>query len=298
MKIFDCFMFYNEFDILELRLRELYDHVDVFVIVESDCSHTCNKKSYKLEQHLLARYAQWQDKIRYVKHTSPASPDPWINENAQRNDIQQGIHDADDEDIIIVSDVDEIIRASSVDYIRQTNQALIYGFHMPLFNFKFNYIRIDPGPYDIWAMAARYHWVKQFSPQMLRNQRANLTKLPFKVKCQRKSKTYPEIFVLDTQNVYVMEHGGWHFSYLGDNDWLHEKAMNNCHQEDITPEFINQLDMNKSIAEKKSWNRDWPYVYEIVNLTDYFPKSCQDYPQFCLPDSGIDPMQLLIQHET
>ena len=139
MLIYDCFMFYNEFDLLEIRLKELYDHVDHIVIIESDHTLTNSPKPYLFEQSLL-RYRDWCEKIIHVKHKSSCHSDPWQNVYDQRNALASGIESSKDDDIIIFNDVDEIIRASVIDYIRNHDHALIYGLHMPLFNFKFNFL--------------------------------------------------------------------------------------------------------------------------------------------------------------
>jgi len=270
MKIFDCFMFKDELDLLEIRFQELYDSVDFFVVVESNLSHTRRSKSYNFENH-SSRFQPWLDKVRYIKHVSSSHDNPWSNENDQRTAISKGLTDVNDCDIVIVSDIDEVVRASCVDQIKHDTTWNMLGFHMPLYNFKFNYMRVNPGAYDIWAMATHGGWIKQHGAQQLRNLRQNLDQFE------------------------KIHHGGWHFSYLGDTQGLYNKALDCCHQEDIFPEFLAQLDVDKSIKEKKCWNRWWPYDYEIVNLDDYFPKACRNYPQHCLPDSGVD-LRNLVSH--
>ena len=288
MRVFDTFIFYNELDLLEIRLRELYDHVDVFVLCESNLTLTNHPKPYIFEEN-QERFLPWMDKIRHIKYTSQANKHFWTNADNQRDAIIQGLYDAEDNDIVMYSDVDEIIRPSCVDFIRTCNDITIFGFHMPLFNFKFNYMRVfpNPGPYDIWSLAARAKWIKQFSVQALRNQRNSLYNLPVEFNYLDKTGT------VTVNEVMTIQHGGWHFSYLGDNNWLADKARNTVHQEENTPELINNLDFEKSIAERKSWNRNTEFLYDIVDMNDYFPKSCFDYPSWCLPDSGIDATQRL-----
>jgi beta-1,4-mannosyl-glycoprotein beta-1,4-N-acetylglucosaminyltransferase len=70
VKIVDTFLFWNEFDILELRLRETYDYIDEFVIVECDYTFTGKYKGYGLEKH-KDRYAKWWDKVTYIKVSDP-----------------------------------------------------------------------------------------------------------------------------------------------------------------------------------------------------------------------------------
>ena len=120
MKIYDCFTFYNELDLLEIRLRELYNTVDHFVIVESNQTFTNRPKQLIFKQH-QDRFQEWADKIIHVQHTSPAHNNPWLNETAQRNAILLGLASASDEDLVIVSDDDEVLRASSVKQMHQMN---------------------------------------------------------------------------------------------------------------------------------------------------------------------------------
>ena len=118
MKIYDCFTFYNELDLLDLHLEELYDHVDYFVIVESTKTFQNNDKSLFLKLN-WNRYIKYHDKIIHVVvDDSPGSANAWDNETFQRNAIMRGLTNAADEDIIIIGDVDEIIRAEVVDQMR------------------------------------------------------------------------------------------------------------------------------------------------------------------------------------
>jgi hypothetical protein len=288
MRVYDTFIFYNELDLLEIRLRELYDHVDVFVLCESNLTLTNHPKPYIFEEH-QERFRPWLDKIRHIKYTSQANDHFWTNADNQRDAIAEGISDSDDNDIVMYSDVDEIVRPSQVDYIRTQDQTTIFGFHMPLCNFKFNYIRSAPvpGPFDIWSMAARAWWIKTYSIQALRNQRSSLYDLPHAFEYCGKNG------IINPDEVQTLKHSGWHFSYLGDDQWLADKARNTVHQEENTPELLANLDLEKSISERKSWNRTDEFRYEVVDMTDYFPKSCLDYPKWILPNSGVDPQIFL-----
>jgi len=85
MKIYDCFTFYNEFELLELRLAELYDYVDHFVIVEANTTFQ-NKPKDMLYYDNRQRFAQWEDKIIYYPVTDmPTGSDTWARERHQRN---------------------------------------------------------------------------------------------------------------------------------------------------------------------------------------------------------------------
>jgi hypothetical protein len=277
MKIYDCFTFYNELDLLELRLTELSNFVDRFVIVEATTTFT-NRPKPLLYKENQERYVQWANKIEHIVIDTTRDPNPWANETAQRDAILRGVWDASDEDIIIVSDVDEIPRPAAVDYLR-TSAAEFFGFRMSLSNFKFNYMRTTPGEYDIWAMASRRrHLGSQFTPNTLRGQRFNLNGFPYQH---------------DADGVAVIEHGGWHFGYMGDTEYLRDKAQSFSHQEVNTPEFLAQIDIDASIRERKEWNRKESACYEIVKLDNYFPASVKKYPEFILDDTEISAYNLL-----
>ncbi|NGX50235.1 MAG: hypothetical protein K1060chlam2_00076 [Chlamydiae bacterium] len=123
-KVFDCFLFYNEFDILEIRLEEMYDKVDKFILVES--TRTFQNKSkplfFKEKREHFAKYA---DKIIHVvvdefpEFSAITSDNYWEVEIFQRNQIGRGLKAChpDKRDIVIISDVDEIIRREKIDEI-------------------------------------------------------------------------------------------------------------------------------------------------------------------------------------
>lgn len=270
MKIYDCFTFYNELDLLEIRLDLLYNTVDHFVIVESNQTFTNRAKPFLFEEN-KQRYSKYMDKIIHVKVTDmPGDLDPWVNEIHQRNAIVRGVVEAEHQDIIIISDCDEIPRPEAIELMR-INSAQAFALRMPLFNFKFNYMRVTPGEYDFWAMATRKWLLGQFSPDHVRSRRHHMP------------------------NEYFAEiiHGGWHFGYLGNNDYLRDKAQSFSHQEVNTLEFLEHIDIDKSIAERKEWNRSAPNHYKIVELNDYFPKSLLNYPQFILDNPEANAYNLL-----
>ena len=70
MKVYDVFSFYNEFDVLEIRLQEMWDTVDYFIILESNVTYVGNPKSYLFEEN-KERYARYMDKIRHIKLDVP-----------------------------------------------------------------------------------------------------------------------------------------------------------------------------------------------------------------------------------
>ena len=152
-KVYDCFTFYNEFDLLDLRLEELYDYVDYFVIAEANKTHQGRDKTFLLEEN-WDRYAKYHDKIVHIKvDDMPTNDNAWVLENYQRNALAKGYADADDNDIIIISDLDEIMRAETVELMREDTTHTVFICRCPLFYFKLNYIMVNPKSYWVNQMA-------------------------------------------------------------------------------------------------------------------------------------------------
>jgi hypothetical protein len=254
MKIYDCFTFYNELELLDLRLAELYAKVDYFVLVEATTTFQNRPKDlyYKDNEH---RYRQYSDKIIHVVvDDMPMNTDPWQNERFQRDAILRGLVNADSEDIAIISDVDEFIRPETVDYIRQ-NPRQAYGLRMPYFNFKFNYMLInDNESYCVWATAGQVGALT--SPEDLRRSRWVLHQLPYN---------------FDDGTVAMLEHAGWHFTYIGDDEFIKNKIKSFAHSELNTAEVLNSIDVKSSIAQQRGFNPHAVKQFVMVNLDDYFP---------------------------
>jgi hypothetical protein len=280
MQIYDCFTFYNELDLLELRLTELYDVVNHFVIVEANTTFTNRPKPFLFEEN-KERYSKFLDKIIHVRvDDMPGDADPWANEKFQRNAILRGLVDANDDDIVIVSDCDEVLRAAAVAHM-STKQQTLFALRMPLYNFKFNYMRTTPGEYDCWPMATRKSTFNDITPDTLRNMRFNFNGLPFQ-------------FV--DNGCEVIEHAGWHFGYLGDREYLIDKAQSFSHQEVNRPDFIEQIDIEASMQAGKEWDRTQTSQYRVVELDSYFPKTVTQYPQFISDNPVTKALALLPEY--
>lgn len=134
MRVYDCFPFYNEIELLEYRLRLLYDVVDYFVISEMHVTHQGRAKGWNFLEH-QELFAPYMDKIRYLQVTDTEglafSPDNiWPLENYQRDVLVRGLTDAEPEDIIFCSDLDELPDPQVVRAIKDGTAPcnLIYPF--------------------------------------------------------------------------------------------------------------------------------------------------------------------------
>lgn len=258
MKIYDCFTFYNELELLDLRLAEMYDHVDHMVLVEANTTFTNIPKSFTFEQN-LDRYSQYLDKIIHVKvEDMPCTTDPWDNEIHQRNAIDRGLSAAQDDDIVIISDIDEIMRSTALQTLRSDHENDIWGLRMPLFNFTFNHMLVTADYYSVWGMAARRRVLP--AADDFRRARLNLNHFSYNYSHNR---------------LRIIEHAGWHFTYLGDTEFARNKIRSFAHQESNRPEILDNIDIDSALRNGFGVVDDPNYRFENVLIDQYMPHSVQ-----------------------
>lgn len=128
MKVYDCFSFFNEIDLLEIRLLLLNDIVDKFVIVELNKTHRGEDKKYNFPEY-KDRFQPYRDKIIYIQPEEVPvykGAGDWTIENFQRNCIMRGLHNCEPEDMIIISDLDEIPNPYILKNLSQIHVELNY----------------------------------------------------------------------------------------------------------------------------------------------------------------------------
>jgi len=231
MKIVDCFIFYNELELLNYRLSILNKAVDYFVIVESTHTHTGKQKElyYNNNKHMFEFF---EDKIIHIivddfPHKFPninyEQPningkigEQWFNEAFQRNAIERGLKkiNLQDNDFIIVSDADEIPDPVTLELIKQSNTpkliAEINILQMDMYYYNLNSLIVNPWPY-----------VKFISYNYYKTIPVSLTELRY------------------MQNLPTIQKGGWHLSYFGDSTFIKNKISAFTHQELNKEHFTN-----------------------------------------------------------
>lgn len=257
MKIFDCFKFFNEFEILDLRFMTLYDHVDYFVIVEANKTHTGKPKKFHLEER-RKDYEKYWDKVIYVKVEDLPDfsvADYWGPENFQRNCISRGLEGvAKPGDKILVSDCDEIWNPAVAKIYLNSNQKIV--FQQKLF-----YYFVNCRQNCLWSGTCMANYGTFSNPQQLRNHARFERHVP----------------VLD---------GGWHYSFMGDAKKIREKVENIAEGHII----IDQVGDVDKIQERLDslvdlWDRTDDYAKKrIVDLDSNGPKCIREfiekYPSF------------------
>ena len=253
MKIFDCFMYFDEEVVLDVRLNTLDQFVDYFVIVESKFTHRGDKRKLNFNHE---KFKKFKDKIIYLIYEESSSKIETVNdddgeainsgkyilnaalrENGQRNYIQNGLVKAADDDIILISDVDEIPDLSKINF-NQLNQKIIL-FKQDMFYYKFNLCIPDLK----WTGTKACKKKHLIDPQWLRN---------------IKDRKYP-FFRLDTYfsnnkyiSIKVIENGGWHFSNIKNAKQIEHKLKSYLHHREFDLKPLTTDEIEKIIKDKKA----------------------------------------------
>ena len=254
--IYDCFSYLDEDLLLNLRLNILDKYVDYFVIVEGNRTWQNNSKELKFD---INKYEKFKDKIIYIKVTDlPDGRDPYLRENHQRNSILKGLINSKDQDIIIISDLDEIPNPEVFTNFKKEMRFAV--FKQKHFYYKFN-LQSKNNPYWLGSRICLKEYL--ISPQWLRD--LKFKKRPF----WRLDK-----FRLNN----IIENGGWHFCNLKKPESLLYKYKNLCETDDpihfkekIDEKYLNIEEIKKRINEGQDiiGRKD---NFTTVNLDNSFPK--------------------------
>ena len=276
-EIYDCFPFFNELDLLEIRLHELYEIVHRFVLVESPSTHQGNPKPLYYADN-KKRFEQFNDKIIHViEDFKDTEPIPWAREQAQRNRISSEIDKLDGDDVVIVSDLDEIPRASMIPIVCsdfQADRELRY-LHMRFFYYYLN-CAFDQMPWARGFIAP----ARLLKGQNLTHIRASYQSLPKIVPIRGKLELVEQSVLRgDDEHRDDDEHvrsnlAGWHFSYAGGEDRIIEKIRAFAHTEFNTNTFTNKAYIHCAI--ERGTGLTGTDRFSVVPVDGTFPKFIQD----------------------
>ena len=264
-KIIDCFIFYNEIDLLNYRLHLLYDVVDYFVIVESDYTFAGKQKTMFFDQH-SPLFAFAKDKIVHivvndfphkVPHINYAKNEQWVNEEYQRSSISVGLdrisHVLNADDIILITDVDEIPDPRTLQEIKNGSllleQNVVYSLEMDMYYYNLNCKYLSK-------------WTKA---KALRNDSFKSMKL-----------SCAEIRMMRNNN--NIKHGGWHLSYFGDSMYIKNKIENFSHQELNKSCFTDAKEIELKVNSCSDlYGRRTDLVHVAIEDNNYLPKFYEIY---------------------
>ena len=277
-------MFSDEKMILDIRLNVLNEYIDHFVIVESKYKHDGSIKGKNFD---IDQFSKFKNKISYIyvdeepkkllninilndedKKNKNLLHNTYLRENSQRNMINEGIHNAHPDDLIIVGDIDEIPKLNNLKFNNLKNKILV--FQQKMFYYKLNLFYKEL----VWNGSRACSKKRLKSPQWLRN---------------IKNKKYP-FWRFDTilsnkkySNIEFVEDGGWHFTNMKSPEEIYLKLNTFLHNVDFKLSGLKLDDIKKMVEEKKilydhfadqkkveKW--DSPVTLEainILNLPDY-----------------------------
>ena len=220
-------MYNNEDLLLELRLNSLKKSVNKFVIVESQYDHQGNKKNLNFK---IEKFSNFKDKIEYIiLNEFPKNLSNWERENYHRNFINNGLQEAEQDDYIMISDLDEIPK---IDNIQIFEKKKYTAFKQKMFYYKFNLHNLtEPDWFGTKVCKKKY----LRSPQWIRNQ---------------KVKEYP-FWRFDKLRWNIIEEGGWHFSFVMSSINIKKKIESFAHTELNKQEFINIETIQQKINLKQ-----------------------------------------------
>ena len=271
-------MFSDEKMILDIRLNVLNEYIDHFVIVESKYKHDGSIKGKNFD---IDQFSKFKNKISYIyvdeepkkllninilndedKKNKNLLHNTYLRENSQRNMINEGIHNALPDDLIIVGDIDEIPKLNNLKFNNLKNKILV--FQQKMFYYKLNLFYKEL----VWNGSRACSKKRLRSPQWLRN---------------IKNKKYP-FWRLDTilskkkySNIEFVEDGGWHFTNMKSPEEIYLKLNTFLHNVDFKLSGLKLDDIKKMVKEKKilydhfadqkkveKW--DSPITLEAINI--------------------------------
>ena len=231
--IVDAFTFFNEKELVELRIKYLNDLIDYFVVVEADVTHTGKEKKWNFPSILDNELKEFSHKIKYhqmkidlKKAEREKSPNyvggTWGRsfkvDNIQRNYIKNASEQFSSKDIIIISDLDEIPSREKIDFVKNCDFKAIapVAFDQALFHLNCKYLSLEKW---IGSIVTTKELIEKYQPQIFRDNKNRISRFT---------------------------EAGWSFSSFGGVSRVREKFEAFAHEEYNKEKFINETHIKKS----------------------------------------------------
>ena len=261
MKLYDCFMYFDEDLMLDLRLNILNSYVDTFVIAEATRDHAGKEKKLNFD---IKKFSKFKNKIDYliiddiplnVKSKKKNWDANHWRDQFQRNSLSKGFKKCNEDDLIMISDIDEIPDPNKISEFQIENKYAC--FMQKNFQSKLNLLNITD---ERWmgTKICQKKYLK--SPQWLRN---------------IKTKKRPFWKFYKPKEPQLIFAGGWHFSFLKEPKEIAKKITSYSHQEFNKKDFISEENIIKRIKNHEDlFNRD--IKYKKIEIDESFPKYILD----------------------
>lgn len=251
--VYNCVPFYNELDLLELRLHTMQDYVDKFIICEMNTTHSGKDKPFYFDQS-KERFENFKSKIIHIKAESPRSDNAWDNENYQRDIMQQWLDkNCEQEDLIVVQDADEILSEDFMDKIAGFDLSMPHITELDFYRYYINAEII--GANQTWSSGPifKYKFLRD-------NLGLTLTGL---------RDLHPKLRFLNK----IIHNCGWHFTFLGGAESISEKIKAYAHQESNN-DFITNIERLENALKNNqdACNPNGPPFRKIALTQEKFPK--------------------------
>lgn len=257
-KIIDCFIFYNEMDMLNYRLNMLYDIVDYFVLVESTRTFVGKEKPLYYNEN-KTMFQKFQDKIIHLvvddtpyksESINISNGEQWCNERHQRNSIKKGIDhlSLQPKDLIIVCDVDEVPDPEIIGGLKENGSSItINSLEMDLY-----YYNLTAKQDGLWGLSK----ILSYETYLLLN------------------KTIDEIRTAECSSI---KKAGWHMSYFG-NAWFIKNKLEQFSHQEYNHEFYKNLQTIEAKVVSNMNLFDNRIITKIeIKDNPYLPKDYQIY---------------------
>jgi beta-1,4-mannosyl-glycoprotein beta-1,4-N-acetylglucosaminyltransferase len=266
-RVFDCFLFFNELDLLEIRLNELSPVVHRFVLAESTRTQKGEPKPLHFADN-RARFAPFLDRIIHVVVDDvplggETEKDHFRRENHQRNALARGLREAEGDDFILVSDLDEIPRAATIRAIVDSAGLVpaVHFIELRWYYYFLNYERDLP-----WINGPRMARMRRLTtPQALRDLR--FRKRPPMGRLKRIN--WVRRYYGRLMDAPYHADAGWHFSYLSDVAGIAGKLRGYAHNHPA--DLMTASHIARSIAAGRSYNPADPAPLALKPLDGSFP---------------------------
>ena len=287
MRIFDCTTYFDEELMMDIRFNTLDDQVEKFIVVESLFSHSGNKKKLNFD---INNYSKFKDKIIYIvieNEPNNLKKGDKLNQSEKRmnslkrieqsyDSMFEGIKDASEDDLIILSDNDEIPNLTSDQFLNSKKNIIIFKQLLFYYKFNLNYENLT------WFGSKACRKKKLKSMTWLRN-------------LKNKPYSWWRLDVLFSnykeRDLEIINDGGWHFTNIKTPEKLYEKLKNFGHHDEfdesgIDLNFIKSKISNKEVfydhfLDKKDPNK-WRSNYKLKKvsssvLPEYLANNHQKY---------------------
>lgn len=236
-KIYDCLMYNGEDKMLNFRLHQLSEKIEKFLIVEGESTFSGHPKKLRFD---INKFAKFKDRIIYKSVPGLTDQEAWNNEYTQRRYIKECFRDIElkSDDIILLSDVDEIPDFNKIDRIPDI--AVFYQ--------------------DFYYYNTKCRNKNKWRGTIVINAKLLLDKFNFDFENLRQAR----------HQLPIIE-GGWHYSYFGDADYIIDKIKSFSHQEYNEEKYTNPDSIKKLIETGSDLFFRHHEVFEIVD-SEYVPE--------------------------